>query len=80
MTKATLPLQDINEIGGDVETGGDYVRFTASERLDEHQIIGPHEGEIVIDGKAEWVVLTSYRATDEGGCEITLRRIEPNVS
>ncbi|WP_306752837.1 hypothetical protein [Paracoccus actinidiae] len=80
MTKATLTLEGMNEISGDVETGGDYARFTASDGLDENQINGPHEGELVIDGEAERVVLTNYRATEEGGCEITLRRIQPNVS
>lgn len=80
MTKAILTLEGMNQISGDVETGGDYVRFTAPEALDESQINGPHEGELVIDGKSERVVLTNYRTTDEGGCEITLRRIQPNVS
>ena len=80
MTKATLTLEGMNEISGEVETGGDYARFTASDALDESQINGPHEGQLVIDGNAERVVLTNYRATDGGGCEITLRRIQPNVS
>ena len=80
MTKATLTLEGMNEISGEVEPGGDYARFTASGALDESQINGPHEGQLLIDGNAERVVLTNYRATDEGGCEITLRRIQPNVS
>ena len=80
MTKATLTLEGMNEISGEVETGGDYARFTASDALDENQINGPHEGELVIDGKAERVILSNYRTTDEGGCEITFRRIQPRVT
>jgi hypothetical protein len=80
MTKATLTLGGMNEISGEVETGGDYARFTGPEALDESQINDAHEGELSIDGKAERVVLSSYRATDEGGCEITLRRIQPKIT
>ncbi|WP_234853629.1 hypothetical protein [Paracoccus everestensis] len=79
MTKATLTLEGINQISGEVETGGDYARFQASDALDESQINGPHEGQLAINGQTERVVVESYRATDDGGCEITLRRFKPEA-
>ncbi|MFC3166645.1 hypothetical protein [Paracoccus fontiphilus] len=80
MTDATLSLDGIEPISGTVETGGDYIRFSADTTLDEHQINGPHEGQLSLDGADERVVLESYHAIEGGGCEITLRRITPSAS
>ncbi len=77
MTDATLTLEGMEQIKGIVETGGDYARFRAKAALDESRIAGAHEGQLTIDGKSERVVLENYRALDEKGCEITLRRIKP---
>lgn len=77
MTDATLTLDGLEQISGTVETGGDYARLRADTTLDESRIAGPHEGQLTIDGKSERVVLENYRALKDAGCEITLRRIQP---
>ncbi|MGN7870779.1 hypothetical protein [Paracoccus sp. 22332] len=80
MTDATLSLDGLEPISGNVEIGGDYIRFSADAALDERQINGPHEGQLSLDGADERVVLESYHAIEGGGCEITLRRITPSAS
>lgn len=80
MTDATLSLDGLEPISGTVETGGDYIRFSADATLDEVQINGPHEGQLTLDGADERVVLESYQAIEGGGCEITLRRITPSAT
>ena len=77
MTNATLTLEGLDRIEGTVETGGDYARFRADAALDESRIAGPHEGRLTINGRSERVILENYRALDDKGCEITLRRITP---
>ncbi|WEF23760.1 hypothetical protein [Paracoccus sp. S3-43] len=77
MTDATLTLDGLEQISGTVETGGDYARLVADTALDESRIAAPHEGQLTIDGKSERVILENYRALEDAGCEITLRRIQP---
>ena len=80
MTDATLSLDGLEPISGTVETGGDYIRFSADAALDEGQINGPHEGQLTLDGADERVAVESYHALEGGGCEITLRRTTPSAS
>jgi hypothetical protein len=81
MSKATLTLEGIDQIEGTVETGGDFARFQADAIPDEGRINGPHEGQLEIDGTSERVIVENYRTAngEDGGCEITLRRIQPVV-
>ena len=80
MTDATLSLDGLEPISGTVETGGDYIRFSADATLDERQINGPHEGQLTLDGTDERVAVESYHALEGGGCGIALRRITPSAS
>ncbi|VDS07627.1 hypothetical protein PARHAE_00805 [Paracoccus haematequi] len=77
MTDATLTLDGLEQITGTVETGGDYARLRADTTLDESGIAGSPEGRLTIDGRSERVILENYRALEGSGCEITLRRIQP---
>ncbi|WP_295043440.1 hypothetical protein [uncultured Paracoccus sp.] len=77
MNDATLTLDGLDSITGILKTGGDYARLTSSNTLEEGRIVGPHEGQLTIAGVSERVILESYRALEDSGCEITLRRVTP---
>ena len=82
MTQATLSLNGFPPINGSVETGGDYARFRTQATPQVDSAEGTRDGQLLIDGKPERVVMENCRplsADEGGGCEITLRRINPGA-
>ncbi|MCZ0964091.1 hypothetical protein [Paracoccus benzoatiresistens] len=77
MTIAKLTLQGMKQIAGEVVAGVDYVLYQAATALEAGPVKSCHSAQLVIGDKMECALVTNYRTTEQGGCEITLRRIAP---
>lgn len=77
MTPATLILDSGDELQGDAEAGGDYVRLHLERRNASENLNGAR-GRIEINGKTSKVLVEDVAPTTEGSGEtVTLRLFTP---
>jgi len=81
MTKAVLKLEDMQQIEGEAEKGGDYVRLLVTADHSVESFITPSHGELEIDGDTTRIILESASPASDGsqGTLLTMRRLSPPV-
>ena len=76
---ARLTLDSMPPIEGDVEVGGDYVRFTTATAPDKNAFGEPRDGTVEFDGHSEKVMLESAQQEGDAGFVLVLRRYQPSA-
>ena len=81
MTKAILKLEGMQEIRGEAEKGGDYVKLLVDCAHAPGSFKTPVRGELEMEGDKTHVILESASPATDGaeGTLLTMRRLSPPI-